>query len=166
MATPRIFAAPDTHLAWLKNYCNAANPKSVVGIDMTYKIGPYYVTTLVMQMPIFVWKDRPNHHPGIVAALSISVCKQEDDYLYLSQQLKAHGKLETLVYGTDGEVAMENAFEQTFPVTSECTAMIFHPFFSGMRVSTCLLSCCRKIKQNWLNSLPCATYVSLLPCAI
>ena len=116
ISTPRIFAAPDSHLKWIKSFCNTENPMSHVGIDMTYKIGPYYVTTLTMPIPIFVWKKRPYIHPGIVVALSISVCKQEEDYLYLSQQLKSHGKLETLIYGTDGEVAIETAFEKTYPI--------------------------------------------------
>ena len=116
MSTPRIFASPDSHLKWIKTYCGTKNPLSCVGADMTYKIGPFYVTTLTMPIPIFVWKKKPLSHPGIVVELSVSVCKQEEDYLYLCQQLKVHGKLETLLYGTDGEVALETAFEKTFPI--------------------------------------------------
>ena len=48
--------------------------------------------------------------------ISVSVSKLEDDYLYLSQQLRPHGKLEILVYGTDGEPALERAFERIFPI--------------------------------------------------
>ena len=113
-STPRIFAAPDSHLGWIKKFCDSTNPSAILGIDMTYKIGPYYVTTLVMPFPMFVWKKSEIRHPGIVVALSISMCKQEDDYLYLSQQLKEKGKLISLVYGTDGEPALENAFEKAF----------------------------------------------------
>eukprot|EP00795_Rhopilema_esculentum_P014355 gene14355-5400_t len=39
---------------------------------------------------------------------------QKEDYLYLSQQLRTHGKLENLVSGTDGEPAIERAFEKSF----------------------------------------------------
>ena len=55
----------------------------------------------------------PDHHPGIVTGLSVSVLKQKENYLYLSQPSRTHGKLENLVYGTDGEPAIERAFENT-----------------------------------------------------
>ena len=121
-----MFAAPNYNLDWIRVYCNTNEPKSHVGIDMTYKIGPYYVTTLDMPMPVFILKNPPDHHPSLLAGLSISVCKQFEDYLYLSQQLKLHGKLETLVYGTDGETAMENAFEKVFPIDG-----MFSTYYSG-----------------------------------
>eukprot|EP00795_Rhopilema_esculentum_P003571 gene3571-9595_t len=55
-----------------------------------------------------------DHHPGIVTGLSVSVLKRKEDYLCLSQQLRTHGKLENLISGTDGEPAIERAFEKSF----------------------------------------------------
>ena len=116
VSNPRIFAAPDTQLAWVKRFCSINNPLSQLGIDMTYKIGPFYVTTLVMQMPIFVLKKNPTKHPHVVVGLSVSGCKQYEDYAYLSRNLKLEGKIQSLIYGTDGEPAIEKAFEETFPI--------------------------------------------------
>ena len=82
---------------------------------MTYKIGPFYVTSLVMPMPMFKYKDSEKH-PGIVSAIAITTTKDTDDYHYLSHHLKKKGKMNSLVYGTDGEPAIEKAFEAEFPI--------------------------------------------------
>ena len=39
MSTPKAFAAPSTHLTWLKKFCNQKQPKAIAGVDMTYKVG-------------------------------------------------------------------------------------------------------------------------------
>lgn len=115
ISNPQIFAAPDVQLSWVKKYCKVQNPTSRIGIDMTYKIGPYYVTTTTMPMPIFVLKDHRNKHPHALIGLSITSCKQQD-YLFLARNLKTEGKIDSLIYGTDGEVAIEKAFEEVFPI--------------------------------------------------
>ena len=86
---------------------------------MTYKIGPYYVTTVVLPLPLFVLKSSPTRHPGILVALSVTVCKEKEDYNYLSNQLKQKGKIVNLVYGTDGEQATEMGFEEVYPMNGE-----------------------------------------------
>jgi len=83
---------------------------------MTYKMGPFYVTTLSMEMPLFDIKGKLNRHPNVLVGLAVTTTKTADDYHYISHQLKVVGKLQTLVYGTDGEPALENAFETTFPI--------------------------------------------------
>ena len=86
---------------------------------MTYKVGPYYVTKVVMPIPMFVWKKTEEGYPSIITALSVSLCKQEGDYYYLSWQLQEKGNVESLTYGNDGEPALENRFEETYPIDSE-----------------------------------------------
>ena len=101
---------------------------------MMYKVGPYYVTTVVMPIPIFVWKKTEERYPSIITALSVSLCKQEGDYYYLSRQLKEKRNIESLRYGTDGEPALENGFEETYPIESEL----------------CFLSLSRYFYKKWL----------------
>ena len=112
---PLVFATTDTHMSWIKKFCSTRNTMAVLGVDMTYKCGPFYVTIATFKHPNFARKDNPNIHPGIVAALATSVNKEYEDYRFLSDQLKCSG-IDTLVYGTDGEPALERAFEDVFPI--------------------------------------------------
>ena len=83
---------------------------------MTYNCGPYYVISVVLPIPLFVQKRCSNRHPGILVAVAITVCREREDYMYVSQQLKQKASLNTLVYGTAGEIAMEQGFEEVFPI--------------------------------------------------
>eukprot|EP00795_Rhopilema_esculentum_P017848 gene17847-9553_t len=101
--------------------CNRSmRPKPVVTAIQNEAVDPYEtacpsdivrdITQIYKQTRIWL----TDHHPGIVTGLSVSALKQKKDYLYLSQQLRTHGKLENLVSGTDGEPAIERAFEKSF----------------------------------------------------
>ena len=113
---PNSFAATDNMLKWIKTFCNPnAVHKAQLGIDMTYKIGPFFTTCLSFPHPMYVHKGDPQKHPTIFAGMSTSTCRQKDDYLYLATQLKANG-VEKLIYGTDGELALELGLEAMFPI--------------------------------------------------
>ena len=125
-AVPRVFASPETNLNWIKEFCRPSSKLAVpAGVDMTYKCGPFYVTTLTVEHPLFIYKDRPTHHPGILLAIMTSVTRDEGDYDYFATQLASSG-VKTLVYGTDGEVAMERAFEKVFPITGPSSDLSIH----------------------------------------
>ena len=91
-----------TQLHWIKTYCSGKNPKAPLGIDMTYKAGPFYLTLLSIA------------HPTILVGMMTSCTRDEHDYQYLASNLKRNG-IKTLIYGTDGELAMEKALESAFP---------------------------------------------------
>ena len=80
---------------------------------MTYKLGPFYLTTLTFPNSMFVYKSKEGRHPTTLAAVMTSVTKEERDYEYLARCLKAEG-IDTLAYGTDGEFALEHGFESVF----------------------------------------------------
>ena len=61
-------------------------------------------------------KKNPNIHPGIVAALSTAGKNEYADYKFLSERIRQHIGEETLIFGTDGEPAIEKAFEDVFPI--------------------------------------------------
>ena len=88
---PRVFASPSTHLRWINKFCSPKPPSTPLGIDMTYKCGPFYATFLVMQHPAFVSKENENHHPGVILAMMTSASKEQSDYEYLANQLSSAG---------------------------------------------------------------------------
>ena len=103
---PVLFAATDYTIGWMKRFCQVgSNPSAVAGIDMTYKLGPFYVTTVTLPNPMFVYKNNRNKHPTTLAAIINSVSKENRDYVYLARSLKSEG-MQSLVYGTDGECAL------------------------------------------------------------
>ena len=103
---PVLFAATDYTIGWMKRFCQVgSNPSAVAGIDMTYKLGPFYVTTVTLPNPMFVYKNNRNKHPTTLAAIMNSASKEKRDYVYLARSLKSEG-MQSLVYGTDGECAL------------------------------------------------------------
>ena len=78
-------------------------------------MGPFYVTTLTFPHPMFVYRNQPNKHPTTLAAMMTSVTKEREDYEYLAGSLFRKG-IKSLTYGTDGEQAIEQAFENIYPI--------------------------------------------------
>ena len=109
-AAASTFAATDHTIGWLKRFCRpGSTPAAVAGLDMTYKLGPFYLTTVTFPNPMFVYKNNVNKHPTTLAAVMTSVSKETRDYEYLARSLKSEG-IESLMYGTDGECALESGF--------------------------------------------------------
>ena len=108
------FATTDTHMDWIKAYCLAENPKAVLGLNMTYKCGLFYVTPVTMKHPMLVEKNDPLSHLGAVVALATSATKDYEDYRFLEEKISKFvaGK----PYGTDGELAIEKAFQKYLPI--------------------------------------------------
>lgn len=113
---PNTFAASENMITWIKTFCNPnAEYKAQLGIDMTYKVGPFFTTCLSFPHPMFVHKGDSQKHPTIFAGMSTSTGRQKEDYMYLASQLKSNG-IEKLIYGTDGELALELGLEAVFPI--------------------------------------------------
>jgi len=84
---------------------------------MTYKLGPFYLTTLTFPNPIFVNKNDEGRHPTSLGANTTSVTKEVVDYEYMARSLKKRN-VGTPTFGSDGECAMEKGFENVFPITN------------------------------------------------
>ena len=124
----RTFCTTDLLMKWIQKFCSPLRNIIIpCGIAMTYKCGPFYATTLVFHHPMFVHKGTTKH-PGIVAALGTSGGKDQNDYFHLASQLKQQN-VHNLVYGSDGEVAMEKVsdwrsnYQQT-----QCSTQMCHAF--------------------------------------
>lgn len=115
-AAVSTFAATNYSIGWIKRFCHPrSSPASVAGVDMTYKLGPFYLTTVTFPNPMFVYKNNESKHPTTLAAVMTSVSKETRDYEYLARSLKSEG-IESLTYGTDGECALERGFESVYPI--------------------------------------------------
>ena len=112
--TPNTFACTDYQLHWMKTFCKGSQPKAQVGIDMTYNVGPYFLTALTFGHPMFVQKGT-DRHPTIFLGMSTSCTRTTSDYQYLAANL-AKEQITSLTYGTDGEFALERGFENVYPI--------------------------------------------------
>ena len=101
---------------WIKAYCLAENPKAVLGVDMTYKYGLIYVTPVTIKHSMFVKKNDPLSRPGVVVALATSSTREYKDYKFLAEKISKFVAGKPIVYGTDGELAIEKAFEKEFTI--------------------------------------------------
>lgn len=65
---PNTFAASENMITWIKTFCNPdAGCKAQLGIDMTYKVGPFFTTCLSFPHPMFVqgrFTKTSNHFCG------------------------------------------------------------------------------------------------------
>ena len=110
------FAATNYSVGWIKRFCHPrSHPAAVAGVDMTYQLGPFYLTTVTFPNPMFVYKNNVNKHSTTLGAAMTSVFKETRDYEYLAKSLKSEG-IESLTYGTDGESALEKGFESVYPI--------------------------------------------------
>lgn len=86
-----------------------------MGMDMTYNVGPFYLTLLTIAHPTLVLRNNTSKHPTILVKMKTSCTKDVHDYEYLRSNLKKHG-IKILTYRTNGELAMEKGFENVFPI--------------------------------------------------
>ena len=84
----RVFATADFLMKWTGQFCSASRKSSQIGIDMTYKCGPFYVTAGYFPHPSFVWKNNSYSHPTFVAFVSTHIKKEADDYKSVASKLK------------------------------------------------------------------------------
>jgi hypothetical protein len=113
---PLTFAATDNCLDWMRQFCTPKSQvRAPVHIDMTYKVGPFYTTCLSFAHPMFVHKNMPDVHPTALLGLMTSTYRRAADYRFLANSLQNKCTTE-LIYGTDGELALEKAFEDVFPI--------------------------------------------------
>lgn len=139
---PNTFAMTDNAITSIQSFCSPDSlHKSQLGIDMTYKVGPFYTTCPSFAHPYFVQQRSPQIHPTIFAGMMTSTGRQEHDYMYLANQLKTCG-INRLVYGTDGEFALEKGFEGVFPI--ECI---------GVKEKNIKLRCFNHVKDDMMNAL-------------
>ena len=109
------FSISNTNLQWLKAFCQGTKAKSQAGIDLTFKLGPFYATTLTFPNPMFVYASDTSKHPTTLAAFITHVSKDIGVYEYFARMLRENG-VTSLTYGTDGECVLETGFENVYRI--------------------------------------------------
>ena len=110
----RTFTCPSATSDLIRKFCQPTSKhKSQLGVDMTYRTGHFYTTTFTFPHPML--QNSRGIHPTMFGGFMTSVKKRKEDYKYLAEQLKKYCGLKALIYGTDGEIGLEQAFEETFP---------------------------------------------------
>ena len=117
----RVSASTDFLMKWSAQFSSTSRKSSELCIDMTYKCGPFYVTPGSFTHPSFVWKNNSYSHTTVVAFAFTHVKKDADDYQFVASNLKDQAKENCLIYGSDGEFALERSLEEIFPIEDVVT---------------------------------------------
>ena len=101
---------------------------------MTYKVGQFYVTIFSFPHPMFTLKDEENRNSTILLGMISTTTRDVADYEYLASKLHSLG-IHSLIYGTDGEYALEKAMENVLPFegATEIITEILGREYDGIR---------------------------------
>ena len=109
------FTCPSYCARWINKFCQtSSSEKSQLGIDTTYNVGRFYTTTFTFKHPMLLGV-RTGLNPTIIGGIMTSVTRTKNDYRFMAEEIKKSANLESLIYGTDGEIALVTAMEETFP---------------------------------------------------
>ena len=71
---------------------------------------------VTMKHPMFLKKNDPLSHPGVVVALATSATKEYEDCKFIAEKIIKFVAGKPIVYGTDVELVIKKAFEKEFPI--------------------------------------------------
>ena len=119
---PMCVLATSQQLADLERFCTAS-PSSVLSVDPTFNLGPFYVTPTTYHN-LLVTTNRGNH-PVTLGPILIHQTKTFHPFHYFASTLiRLNPRLISLkAFGTDGEAELIKAFSVCFPsaVHLRCT---------------------------------------------
>ncbi|XP_070554999.1 uncharacterized protein [Ptychodera flava] len=113
----QTFSATNQQLCDLKRYCGSDNYKCILGIDPTFRLGEFYTTVTTFPHPMFVIKGTDNH-PTMLGPIMTHMGRKQIDYDFFCNSLKTFGIDRVVAWGTDGETALINSFENAYPTVS------------------------------------------------
>ena len=113
---PLCVLSTDLQLKQVQLCCTDPECFSILSVDPTFNLGSFFVTPLVFLQKAFVSK-RTGKSPIFLGPILIHQRMNTEAYSYFTYQLQI--LLPSLrgikAFGTDGEVALANAFENAFP---------------------------------------------------
>jgi hypothetical protein len=151
---PMCVLATDQQLCDLARFC-LGNPSSVLSIDPTFNLGPFYVTPITYHNLLV--KTKNVNHPIMLGPVLIHQTKMFRPFHYFASTLiRLNSKLVDLkAFGTDGEPELIKAFSVCFPNAAHLRCMnlysptalhrIPHSNSSGMHIAascSCFPCCC------------------------
>ena len=66
------------------------------------------------ERPHFCKNNGPLTHPDVAVVLTAGATKEYEDYKYLAEKIGKRVAGKPIIYGTDGELYIEKAFEKNF----------------------------------------------------
>ena len=113
---PVIVLFNQVQLNDLEQFCTSQDKASVLGIDVTFNLGRFYVTMCSYQN--FKIVNERGKHPIMIGPTVIHSSKEQSNFTVLFQEI-VHRKpplaSSLRAYGTDGEQALSNAAAEAFP---------------------------------------------------
>ena len=97
----------------LLQFCGSSNRASVLGVDVTFNLGRFYVTLCTYQN--FKVTNEKGKHPIMVGPARIHSLKDRSNFAILFQGKKPLLATTLRAYGTDGEQALVQAAADAFP---------------------------------------------------
>ena len=116
VSDPTIVLFNETQLSDMEQFCASSNKASVLGIDVTFNLGRFYVTLCTYQN--FKVVNERGKHPIMVGPALIHSSKDQSNFDVLFQEItnqKPALATSLRAYGTDGEQALSNAAAGAFP---------------------------------------------------
>ena len=113
---PTIVLFNDKQINDIEQFCTQQGKTSVLGIDVTFNLGPFYVTVCTYQNLKLITDS--GIHPIMVGPTLIHSSKDQSNFgVLFNEVVKRKPSLATnlKVYGTDGEQAITNAASEAFP---------------------------------------------------
>ena len=109
------FLATDRQLKDIELYCTGSE-FSILGIDATFNLGNFMVTPTTYR-PKKIYDVNTGKLPVFIGPVLIHHSKTQQVYSYLPSAMKRFNPSvsQLKAYGTDGELALSNAFKQEFP---------------------------------------------------
>ena len=113
---PSIVLFNESQLSDMDHFCTSLERPSVLGLDVTFNLGKFYVTLCTYQNHNVV-NDR-GKNPIMIGPALLHSSKDQSNFSILFQEITTKKpKLATALraYGTDGEQALSNAAADAFP---------------------------------------------------
>ncbi|XP_062611131.1 uncharacterized protein LOC134272979 isoform X2 [Saccostrea cucullata] len=109
-----VFMATKQQLTDIERFCTNADHFSVLGVDATFNVGKYFLTLTTYKHLMLMTKKQT--HPVFIGPALIHQRRLFDSYFALpSNMIKYNPNLQgLLVYGSDGEKNLSDAFDSCF----------------------------------------------------
>ena len=113
---PAIIVALDRQLDDIVRFCTDENLFGILTVDPTFNLGDFDVTVTTYRHLLLKCR-RTQHHPAFIGPVMVHFKKSFSTYHFFSSTLVGlRPKLSSLKsFGTDGEVALYQAFKHSFP---------------------------------------------------
>ena len=110
-----VVLANGLQLQEVKRFCTNPARFSILGVDVTFNVGDYYVCLTTYRD--LMLKTKSGVHPVMLGPILLHQRKLFTSYYALpSTMIRYDPALQgILAFGTDGELALSNAFESAFP---------------------------------------------------